>query len=646
MLLLVAEDRHAEAGLRRAIASARAGGTAAIVLTGDALLAMRLRREGTDARLPFELVPLEARRETFQTRDAEALAGVARAFGDRAAARGSRFGPYLQYTLIPAFIRAVRNVSAIGDLLAVAAAEAPSAELRLTLVGGGPLVDAARLVASRRGIGTETIDGDIFTRTRQAVARISAGRATRWVNTDLRALLLEPGFIWLLFLKGLWRSVSGSPPPTTARGAILVVGDRFTADVIERLQDQSRPLVVAGATQPGRALLDARMSSAGGAAAQARPIEAFTELADPLRWIGAFADAIADAIGLAGDEVHSRQFVVAGIPYWPLVGRTAWLHIVAWIPALRHLQTLTARAARACPEAHLLTSTDVTAYNRLLIDTARAFGIASTGIQHGITGESNGHSVVHVDTLMTWGAATEPWYRAHASQTAAFVVTGNPRFDALANRPAPRPPLVGDSPSCGEPVRRAEGAKADRPQPLFTVSVCTGFLSDFSVGASEYENLLMLDTVLAWARAHEGVRVIHKMHPGEEARYYIEAAQALGWDARMLTTIREPILYDVLEQSDVLVAAYSTTVLESVALGTPAIVCDAIVQRRLLPLDEIPGIAIAYTVDDLERRLDASRIGGRPDRTTLRRSPQLHAYISELDGQATARAAALLSTRP
>ena len=42
MFLIVVEDRHAEHDLRRALESARARGTAATVLTGDALLAMRL----------------------------------------------------------------------------------------------------------------------------------------------------------------------------------------------------------------------------------------------------------------------------------------------------------------------------------------------------------------------------------------------------------------------------------------------------------------------------------------------------------------------------------------------------------------------------------------------------------------------------
>ena len=124
MLLLVVEDRHAEAGLRRAIASARVRGAAATVLTGDALLAMRLRREGVDARLTVETVPLEKRRAVFDARDQEALAGVENALGRYADALGTRFGPYLHYTLIPAFIRAIRNVTALDDLLT------PSADRR------------------------------------------------------------------------------------------------------------------------------------------------------------------------------------------------------------------------------------------------------------------------------------------------------------------------------------------------------------------------------------------------------------------------------------------------------------------------------------------------------------------------------------
>jgi hypothetical protein len=52
---------------------------------------------------------------------------------------------------------------------------------------------------------------------------------------------------------------------------------------------------------------------------------------------------------------------------------------------------------------------------------------------------------------------------ALAPQTAQFVVTGNPRFDALARRPAP----------------------SARPSTPFTITICTGFVSDFSTAASE-----------------------------------------------------------------------------------------------------------------------------------------------------------------
>lgn len=613
MFLLVVEDRHAERELRRVLTSARAAGDQTRVLTGDALLAMRLRRDGVDARLTIHRMSTDAGagRDTSLMADLDriALDGVAAAFGRHASSGGRDFGPYLQYTLIPIFIRAVRNVAAADEAIGDAA--------RVMLIGGGPLIDAMRLVAAHRGIAVESSAGDPFTRLSEGIARLEAGRATRWVNTTFRALVLEPGFIWLLFLGGLWRRIIGRSLPAPRRGALIVVGDRFTADVIEQLRGTARPIVLAGATQPGRALFDT-----AAAGSELTPIEGFTRFGDVLRWIGATIDAVAQAFRLASDEAHARQFTVRGVPYWPLVGRAVWLHLIMWLPTLQHLQALAARAAGACPESQLLTSSDVTAYNRVLIDTTRAFGVTSTGIQHGITGEPNGHSVVHVNVLASWGSTTEPWYRAHEPrQTTRFAITGNPRFDALAVRPV---------------------AINHQPSAIFTVCVCTGFMSDFSIGASEYENLLMLDSVLAWAKTRDEVRVIHKMHPGEELEYYAGAARALGWDAQKLTTIREPILYDVLEQSGVLVAAYSTTVLESIALGTPAIVFDAIVQRRLLALDRVPGILIACTIDELHAGLDAGRAGPAPDRQVLRTSAELKDYISELDGHATERVAALL----
>src|SRR6266571_3460670 len=127
MFLLVVEDRHAENDLRRAIESARARGAGATVLTGDALLAMRLRREGVDARLTVGGLT----REKVDRRDQIALEGVESAFGaagrDYAAARGTSYAPYLQYTLIPAFVRAVRNITAVDELLSPPDAARPAA---------------------------------------------------------------------------------------------------------------------------------------------------------------------------------------------------------------------------------------------------------------------------------------------------------------------------------------------------------------------------------------------------------------------------------------------------------------------------------------------------------------------------------------
>src|SRR5438034_351978 len=137
MFLIVVEDRHAESALRRALASVRERGDTAAVLTGDALLAMRLRRESVDARL--------------------------------------------------------------------------------------------------------TTDG------------LWGGRTTRWVDTNFRALVLEPGFLSMLFVKGFWRRLTQPAAAPLHPDAVIVAGDRFTADVMQRLRT-TRQIVLAGATQPGRAL--------------------------------------------------------------------------------------------------------------------------------------------------------------------------------------------------------------------------------------------------------------------------------------------------------------------------------------------------------------------------------------------------------
>jgi len=625
-LLVVLEDRRAEGALQRTLAAARTAGDAVTILTADARLAMRLRRDGVDVRLPIDAFEGDAAaardgapNSKVDAADRVAMTGVAAAVGVLATFDGIDFAPYLQYTLIPSFIRAVRNVIAVQDLVAEIH---PS---RAVLIAGGALVQAAGLVLERTPIAAERIAGDPLTRALDALARLRGGRDTRWVNTEFRALVLEPGFLALLNLKSLWRRLTEPPPPAPATNALIVVGDRFTAAVVERLRSEPRQIVLAGATQPGRALFEGLTELVA--------LESFAQWSDGLRTVAAMMDAMGRAFELWTSTAHAsrQEFRIGDVSYWPLVRRAAALHVLIWSPKLRHVQALAARAMRASPKARLLTSTDVTAYNRVLVDTARTFGVPTMGIQHGITGEPNGHVVVHVDTLATWGVQAEDWYKKEAlsralDQRARFVVTGNPRFDSLAARVAQLPTATAGP---------------------FTVCVCTAFLSDFSVSASEYENLVMIHTVLEWARDKPDVRVIHKMHPGEEPEYYVHAARALGWDPLKMTTIREPILHDILLQSHVQVSVYSSTVLESIALGTPAIVFDAVVQRVMIDhaphrLRDVPGVAMAYTLADVATRLDEMKAAPQQDRAALASSPQLHAFLSGLDGEATNRVAALV----
>jgi CDP-glycerol glycerophosphotransferase (TagB/SpsB family) len=177
--------------------------------------------------------------------------------------------------------------------------------------------------------------------------------------------------------------------------------------------------------------------------------------------------------------------------------------------------------------------------------------------------------------------------------------------------------------------------------------VCTGFVSEYSVAASDYENLLMVDALVKWAVANPGTRVIQKLHPGEERTHYEEARAALGWPEHGLTMERERPLWDVLDEADVLVAAYSTTVLEAAVLGTPAIVVDAIAGRHLVELERLPGVSMAFSVEELGCRLNEHRArrGEHAPRDTAA-DAVIQDYLHVLDGGATARVCDLVSALP
>src|SRR4029077_20984298 len=96
------------------------------------------------------------------------------------------------------------------------------------------------------------------------------------------------------------------------------------AAVVERLAGGSPQIVLAGATQPGRALFVH--------ASQLVPLETFGRWTDAVQTLVTVIDAAARSFSLANDGAHGRQpvFVVGGVSYWPLVRRAAALHILIW----------------------------------------------------------------------------------------------------------------------------------------------------------------------------------------------------------------------------------------------------------------------------------------------------------------------------
>jgi hypothetical protein len=612
--LVVADDRHVARSLARVLARLARDGDRPVVLTGDPLLAFELRRNGQPARLTVDDIDPRCCLE----HDRVALDSIRRAFGDDTPAWLSRlsltYGSCLEYTLIPTFMRAVRHIAAVERALA-------GEVTTVVTVGTGDLTDAAVLVARAARVPLRRVDGVWWHRARLALKRVHAGRATRWVSTDLRALFLEPAFLLLMMVRGMWRRNNGGG---SAR-ALLVTGDRFTRVIIERWP---HTVVLAGATQPGRALFrpgsrPVAIESAG------RPGDAVRLLRDVLEGMQA-------ARALRRDAGAAARLRFGTVTLWPLVRRNLMLHLIVWPPLLRHLVRLVDRVAAQMRVDHALVSQDVTAYNKTLVAAARAHVIPSVGLQHGMLAEYNGHSHVLVDTYAAWGPASERWFRTHGDpQRARFVSTGHLGFDRLAER---------------RRSRTAGGADARTAPRPFTVVVCTGFLAEYSVGATDMDNLLLLEGVCAWAADRGDVRVVHKLHPGEEPAHYAAAARAFGWADSATTRVRDTPLYDLLEQSDVLVAYYSTTVLEAVALGTPAIVLDAITRRYLVPLDASPDIAVAFSVDELHAALDRVRRGAAvketPDKDDAWRGEFLEQYLGPLDGSAVDRVVELVSPAP
>lgn len=287
--------------------------------------------------------------------------------------------------------------------------------------------------------------------------------------------------------------------------------------------------------------------------------------------------------------------------------------------------------------------------SRLLVDhegvrtlwlaAARRCGIPIVAVQHGLiyphNAEYSGPSHpgrLRPDLTCVYGTYERDVLIEYGGYAATEVtVTGSSRADPDA---AIRP----TTPMERADVRRELGVRdGDR---MVVVSVAHNPIM------GDVHSVCMVDRLLGGPLP--GVHVVFKLHPQEKGdapyeRLLTGLAEAGGYPAPPMTSVRDFDLYRLLRSADAHLGQYSTMNTDAVVSGTPTLL--AVGQARADMLGYVAaGVAIPVNdVDDVRRALDA---GPTLDPGARRRFLEAHFEAGDATGRIVAAMRALSPSRP
>jgi hypothetical protein len=207
---------------------------------------------------------------------------------------------------------------------------------------------------------------------------------------------------------------------------------------------------------------------------------------------------------------------------------------------------------------------------RLTVNVARAMGIRSVVIQHGLPQARIGYLPVVADVVAAWSQASEEWFLRAGTPMTCLTVTGNPRTDRLR---------LAVGPVLGQSV-------------LLVLS-----------GGGREPNLALVRSVARAVQAIPGATLRIKLHPGESA-VTTRAVRSIAVReiARQRVTVhqREPI-DSLFQTASVVVLHRSTVALEALMVGRPVVV-HALGESGPAADADLQGLQLPVTRDEASLR--------------------------------------------
>lgn len=277
--------------------------------------------------------------------------------------------------------------------------------------------------------------------------------------------------------------------------------------------------------------------------------------------------------------------------------RTAWLPVEA---------AAIERSLRIVKPYRLVLTSDQHRLGRLGTEVARAMGVKTLVIQHGLPQDRIGYVPVVADAVACWSAHSKDWFVAQGTAAHRLVITGSPALEA-------------DTPP---------SAIGSRPAIL-------GLLSPTVAGLNERLTRTLLTTAqrLGWP-------LTLKLHPGHRDWTTVRAVVA---EYRGVVDVkvkhREPLI-PLIDQSSVVVVHRSTTALQALARRRPVVVVLDAAAGSFSELDapmlQLPS---ARTVSDLAAILAELAMPGRVEEYFSTRVSALEYVLGPCAGDSSERIA-------
>ncbi len=346
----------------------------------------------------------------------------------------------------------------------------------------------------------------------------------------------------------------------------------------------------------------------------------------------AFSSYLAPFLGnLAQDAFHWRKIFqkqqtelrksaqIDGRDLWPAVAERLARIFTLKLPMV----AAEVRAAEAMLQHHrvksLLLVSDAHHGSRLLTLVGRKLGIASVVVQHGATFAPWGYIPLHADRFAAWGATSRRWMLDRGADPERVVVTGQPRFDTLANRP---------------PVGRATLGLPQDSRLLLWI------LDPFPIA----ENRAILSRLAAVTARYPDLKLIIRPHPSmSDTDWLVAEAQHL---ANTYVSPATHNLHDVITCCDVVLTQGSTVGIEALALDRPVIIFPSDPANVFQGAFTSPAVVHCATNESL--RIALQHLFDQPDPSAellnARRAFVVDA-LYRLDGRSAERVAALITNR-